>query len=166
MRGDMLEGRVAHWVRVIGFVLGRRVVTAYGVWGLRTGAFTTMTLIADNPGISQSDIALGIGLDTSSIVAIVDELEQRGYARRSRSSTDRRRNSLQLTKEGEATMRAMYQAGFDAEEPLRAEFSEAELALFLEYLARAHGCLVAQGIPPSDDPPVVASTRGRARKSD
>jgi MarR family transcriptional regulator, lower aerobic nicotinate degradation pathway regulator len=50
--------------------------------------------------VSQQDLARMLGIDPTTIVAIVDELESGGFLRRERSSTDRRRYELHLTDAG------------------------------------------------------------------
>jgi len=70
-------------------------------WGLRAGMFSALELIAANPGISQAVLSAEVGLDKSALVPIIDELEARGWVRRTRSTSDRRRNHLAITPAGE-----------------------------------------------------------------
>ncbi len=69
---------------------------------LKSGAISSLALILANPGISQSELAEQVGKDKSRIVAIIDILEERGFAHRAQSTPDRRRRALYATKEGEA----------------------------------------------------------------
>jgi DNA-binding MarR family transcriptional regulator len=135
--------RIAFRVRMLNMLLTNRIMATGSQFGLRTGAFTTMALIAANPGCSQADLAREGGLDKSGLVAIVDELEARGLARRGRVAGDRRRNSLSLTPEGEETMRAMYEVGMAAEQPIRDALSPAQLTTFLELLEVAFAAMEA-----------------------
>ena len=133
----LLVTRVAFHVRMLNLLLTNRIVGSAAPFGLRTGAFTTMALIAANAGCSQADLAREGGLDKSGLVAIVDELEARGLARRGRVAGDRRRNSLSLTPDGEEVMGAMYDAAMAAERPVRDALSPAQLATLLELLEKA-----------------------------
>lgn len=67
---------------------------------LRPGVFSTLALIAANPGLSQKTLSREVGFDKASIVAILDNMEARGWTRRQRSTTDRRRHHLFVTPEG------------------------------------------------------------------
>ena len=78
-----------------------------------------MVLISANPGYSQVELSRIGNLDKSAIVTIVDDLEKRGLAIRGRSSSDRRRNSLFLTAQGEKLMKEMHQLAMATEQPLR-----------------------------------------------
>ena len=51
-------------------------------------------------GMTQSELAKEVDLGPSTITGIVDRLEAKGYVVRTRSSTDRRRITLQLTDSG------------------------------------------------------------------
>src|SRR5688500_9607467 len=106
----LMAQRLSFRLRGLLNLLGNRVVAAHAPFGLRSGSFTTIALIAANPGCSQTDLAREGGLDRSALVAIVDELEQRGFAIRARSPVDRRRSSLYITPEGKAVMQEMFNA--------------------------------------------------------
>lgn len=151
MEEDTLHERVSHWTRLIAYFLGRRVMTANARWKLRSGGFTSLGIISENPGISQTQLARDIGLDVSSVVAILHELEERELIVRMRSHRDRRRNALEVTDKGQETLNAMIDATSMAEAPLRNEFSDAELAMFLEYLRRAHACLMSDSLSPDNE---------------
>src|SRR5689334_15056034 len=68
----------------------------------------TLHLIGANPGVSQVDLAGTLGTDRATMMAVIDRLEQRGYIQRQRSTGDRRRQELKLTRDGTSTLnRAM-----------------------------------------------------------
>jgi DNA-binding MarR family transcriptional regulator len=116
---------------------------AFEPYGLRTGSFSTMALIAANPGCSQSDIARETGVDKSVVVALVDLLEARGLAERTRSTRDRRRNALTLTAAGRAQLREMHGLALEVEAPVRAALSEAEMETLIHLNRKALQALVA-----------------------
>ena len=68
--------------------------------GLRPPHFGVMQLIARDPGITQQALADRSLIDASSMVAVVDELEQLGYAERRPHPGDRRKHAVHLTREG------------------------------------------------------------------
>ena len=133
----LLGESIGPGVRLLRNLLSSRIVVAFEPFGLRSGTFSTMALISANPGCSQSDIAKHIGTDKSIVVAIVDDLEQRGFAERKRSTQDRRRNALTLTAEGEALMQQMHKLGQAVEKPIRAKLSRQEIAQLISLTQRA-----------------------------
>ena len=68
---------------------------------LRPAEFSVLTLIADEPGQKQSEIAARLGIKRANFVALMDNLEKRGLAERRKGDIDRRSHSLHLTQEGE-----------------------------------------------------------------
>jgi DNA-binding MarR family transcriptional regulator len=130
-------------VRLLRNHLASRIMLAFEPYGLRTGSFSTMALIAANPGCSQSDIARETGVDKSVVVALVDLLEARGLAERTRSTRDRRRNALTLTAAGRAQLREMHGLALEVEAPVRAALSEAEMETLIHLNRKALQALVA-----------------------
>ena len=102
-----------------------------------------MVLISANPGYSQVELSRIGNLDKSAIVTIVDDLETRGLAIRGRSSSDRRRNSLFLTAQGETLMKEMHQRAMATERPLRDGLSTAEYDQLFELLEKARAIVAA-----------------------
>lgn len=110
-------------------------------FGLPTGSLTVMSLINQNPGSSQKELADRAGITGPGLVSVVDELENRGLVTRERSSTDRRRNMLVLTSKGERTMASLFEAVKEIETPIREEFTPEELDTFVQLLDRAVAAL-------------------------
>lgn len=146
MDWGLLSNTVGTGVRLLRNELTDRIIEAYAPFSLRSGALSTMMLIKANPGCSQSELAREVAMDDSAMVAIIDELEGRGLAVRSRSKADRRRNSLALTPAGETVMHEMIACAMEVERPIREELSEEELATFIALLRRCH--MAITGTPP------------------
>jgi DNA-binding MarR family transcriptional regulator len=78
----------------------RRLDRALAPLGLHTREFWLLALAG--PGdIPQNEMASLCGLDPSSIVAILDSLEKRGWLRRQRNPRDRRIQWVQRTEAGD-----------------------------------------------------------------
>ncbi|GGB27384.1 transcriptional regulator [Sphingomonas metalli] len=90
--------------------LSREFAQVTDRYQLRQGLFSALAIISANPGLSQIMLAREVGLDKSMAVMVVDELEQRGWAERRRSPTDRRRHALYTTEAGEAWLAEMFAA--------------------------------------------------------
>lgn len=138
-----LSHAVGTVVRLLRNDLTTRIVDAYAPFGLRSGALSTMALIKANPDCSQSEIAREVAMDDSAMVAIIDDLEARGLARRSRSTRDRRRNSLSLTPDGERVMAEMIGRAMAVERPIHEALSEQELKTLMALLRRSYNAMLA-----------------------
>ena len=68
--------------------------------GESPGRFATLTLIARNPGISQTELSYANGRDKSSLTPVVEDLVRRGLVERKRMDNDRRAYRLNLTPAG------------------------------------------------------------------
>jgi len=134
--------RVGPAVRLLRNELTARVTQAQAPFGLHSGALSTMVLIHANPGCSQSDLAGEMAIDKSVLVAIVDDLEKRGLAKRTRSEVDRRRNSLTLSPEGERVMTEMIAAASAVEQPIRDAMSAREYDQLIRLIRRSYEALL------------------------
>jgi DNA-binding MarR family transcriptional regulator len=68
--------------------------------GLRPHHFGVLTLIDSHPGCAQKELVTGSLIDPSSMVAVIDELEQLGLAERRQHPEDRRKHAVHLTAKG------------------------------------------------------------------
>lgn len=139
----MTAGYVGPKLRLLWNLLSARMMDALEPYGLRLGAFSTMALISANPGCSQIQLARAVGLDKSALVPILDELEARGLAGRTRSLQDRRRHALFLTPQGEALMERMLGPVRQAGQPIRDALSSEEHEQLIVLLERAYAALAA-----------------------
>ncbi len=72
--------------------------------GLRPPHFGVLTLIAARPGSTQQDLVDDSMIDPSSMVAVIDELEELGLAERRTHPSDRRKHAVYLTDSGNETL--------------------------------------------------------------
>ncbi len=101
-------GPLAYWV---GFNLRMAQEAAFQAFSRRSqeigespGRFATLTLIARNPGISQTELSHANGRDKSSLTPVVEDLVRRGLVERKRMNSDRRTYRLNLTRAGKKTL--------------------------------------------------------------
>jgi DNA-binding MarR family transcriptional regulator len=107
-------GPLATWV---GFNLRMAQEAAFQAFSRRSqdvgespGRFATLTLIARNPGISQTELSHANGRDKSSLTPVVEDLVRRGLVERKRLNHDRRAYCLNLTREGKKTLTMLTRA--------------------------------------------------------
>lgn len=111
----------------IGFLLAQLGAHATDVFadqvrklGITPSEAGVLRIIGRTPGISQRDLANKLGIVQSRVVTIVDRLEAAGLAVRTRSTTDRRIQQLELTDAGQATLISLRTAA-EAQESILAE---------------------------------------------
>ena len=111
---------------------------ARSVHDVSPGRAGVLMLIEANPGVTQSRLALAVGLDRSTMVGVLDHLEERALIARRRGE-DRRTNGLWLTAGGRALLATMKRRIASHERRVAARLSAAErkqLLALLEKLAR------------------------------
>jgi DNA-binding MarR family transcriptional regulator len=133
----LLAGSVGPRVRVLRNALTARSIAVSAPHGLPTGSLTVLSLVAANPGSSQTALAHRAGLNKSALVGIMDQLEQNGLITRDRSATDRRRYGVTVTAQGEQAMQALFAAVDSEEKPVRDALGAADMDVLLALLDRA-----------------------------
>jgi DNA-binding MarR family transcriptional regulator len=103
--------------------------------GVSPGRFGMLVLIEANPGVSQSRLAQEVGLDRSTLVAILDALEDTRLVER-RAGEDRRSNGLWLTRRGKAVVEKMKARVAEHEARIAARLTAVEQRHLLELLRR------------------------------
>lgn len=68
--------------------------------GLRRTTYSALSVVADNPMLSQADLAETLAIEPPNMTQIIDELLRAGLIERSRAKTDRRAYALSCTAEG------------------------------------------------------------------
>ncbi|WP_086847883.1 MarR family winged helix-turn-helix transcriptional regulator [Amycolatopsis kentuckyensis] len=100
----------------------------YAPLGVTGRQLALLALFGDGPARSQQDGAARLGVDRTTMVALVDELEAKGLVRREVAPGDRRKRLVLLTPEGERVREAGAERTRQAEalllEPLSAEDAE------------------------------------------
>ena len=83
--------------------------------GESPGRFATLTIIARNPGISQTELSHAAGRDKSSLTPVVEDLVRRGLVERKRVRQDRRAYRLNVTPAGKKTLTTLTRCAFGAQ---------------------------------------------------
>jgi DNA-binding MarR family transcriptional regulator len=98
-------------VNAVGFLLSwngqrmrHRFAEALEPLGLRPQHFGVLSVVAARPGTAQNELVALSMIDASTMVKVVDELEELGLAERRVDPHDRRRRAVHLTSRGEATL--------------------------------------------------------------
>lgn len=110
-----------------------------GQEGISVPQFGTLLLIEANPDISQSAIAHALRFDRSTLVQIIDRLEDRGLVERHVSPTDRRSHALRITDAGAGMLTELKEQAIAHEDDVAAELSPDERARLIELLRKLCG---------------------------
>jgi DNA-binding MarR family transcriptional regulator len=89
---------------------------------------------------SQQQVAQRLGVDRTTMVAIIDALEVKGIIARRPDTEDRRRNVVELTPAGQDLLRQATAASDTAEAKLLAPLSPGERDQLRDLLARVLAC--------------------------
>lgn len=73
--------------------------------GLRTMTFSALSVVAENPNLTQSQLAQTLKIERSGVVVLVDELEKADLISRNRVEGDRRSYALHTTPAGKALLK-------------------------------------------------------------
>ena len=119
--------------------------------GLTVRTCGVMNLLADQGPLSQQAIGELLGIDRTTMVEIVDQLEEAGIARRLPNPHDRRSYLVTLTAGGKGKQRRAAKAFDDAVEDFFSPLGRAERVQFTEMLQR----LLAHATGPSATDPLT-----------
>jgi DNA-binding MarR family transcriptional regulator len=109
--------------------------------GLDGRHFRVITIVGAHPGVTQQHLHEKTSIDTSSMVAVIDDLQERGLAERRTDAEDRRVRAIYLTEEGERTRQWLTRIADELQEEILAPLSDEErgtLHSLLHKLARGH----------------------------
>ena len=95
---------------------------------------SVLWLVDDLPGIAQTDLAQRLRMDRATTMAIINRLQAKHYLRRDRSAEDGRKQAP----EGQAMLSRAKFAIAEHEAWVKRHFSDKEVKLLLELLARIH----------------------------
>jgi DNA-binding MarR family transcriptional regulator len=128
-----LSGEVPVLEDFFGYALKRAYVVFYedyraalGEDGFAPRVFSALALVVQYPNITQSAVARHLGVIRSGLVAIIDELEARGYVTRTSVPGDRRVQALVPTEAGKAAYLQAKTVVQSHEAELLADFTDAE----------------------------------------
>lgn len=103
------------------------------------GQFGVLVLIAANPGLSQSALARAVGVERSTMVAVIDRLQARGLVERRRSAADRRSYALGLSAAGRRLLVRLKPMVRRHDRRVTKRLDAAEKATLIGLLRRLHG---------------------------
>ena len=122
-------------------------MSALAPTGLHVRQYGLLLVLATEGPLSQGELAEWVRTDRTTMVALVDDLEERGYVRRERNPLDRRAYLLQLTPEGRRAPTRVRTLMRRAENQLLRSLDDREREQLVELLGKI---AVDIGRPPSE----------------
>ncbi|MEU6036088.1 MarR family transcriptional regulator [Actinomadura sp. NPDC047616] len=115
--------------------------------GINVRGFAVLLALPMYGPVSQRDLISHIGIDKSTMVRLIDELEDGGLVSRERAPQDRRAYSIVLTRRGEQTLTKARRIAEQAGEHIFGRLTDAERRHLVDLLRR----LAEQPVPPQPD---------------
>jgi DNA-binding MarR family transcriptional regulator len=131
---DELAGRLGYLLKHVQQRLFQASVPAMAPFGIDGRELAVLTVLAAGQPLSQQQAADRLGVDRTTMVAHVDDLEAKKLVERHRSPEDRRRNIVELTAAGRDCLRAAARARDKVEREFLAPLGAEDAASFVRAL--------------------------------
>jgi DNA-binding MarR family transcriptional regulator len=114
-----------------------RVAEALGSVGLTPALFGVLNFLGARKGAIQQEIGSAMGIDPSTMVSLIDELETAALAKRRPHPTDRRAREVVITAKGRRLLERGRQMANQVEDEVLGGLTAAERRELLSLLRRA-----------------------------
>jgi DNA-binding MarR family transcriptional regulator len=132
-----LTSRLGYLLKHAQLRLKQLTDAALAPYGLLGRDLAVLLVLDGGEPASQQEAARRLGVDRTTMVALLDALEAKGLVTRHPAADDRRRNVVELTAHGRETLRAATEAGDQAERVFLASVSEEDARVLKESLRAA-----------------------------
>jgi DNA-binding MarR family transcriptional regulator len=105
--------------------------------GLTTALFALLNVLGTREGAIQQELGSEMGIDPSTMVALIDQLEAKGLAKRRPRPTDRRAREVVITPKGRKVLERAQRLAMQVEDEVLRGLSGAERRRMLALLRRA-----------------------------
>jgi DNA-binding MarR family transcriptional regulator len=131
-KASAAPGIANRWPTLLMIKLGRitmhRFTEALAPYGIRPRHVAALIELRDYGELTQQGLCGHLHLDPTNLVAILNELEKRGYATRRRDPEDRRRHLVEVSKKGLAVIDEVSEVMDGVEDDLLAGLDPVERA--------------------------------------
>src|ERR671911_843920 len=114
-----------------------RTAEALGSLGLTTALFALLNVLGTREGAIQQELGSAMGVDPSTMVSLIDQLETAGLAKRRPRPTDRRAREVVITPKGRRLLERSRRMASQVEDEVLSGLSAAERGQLLTLLRRA-----------------------------
>ncbi len=159
--GDRAPSTLAFLLSQVGIHASRQFAERIAEVDLNPPLFRVLNLVDAAEGQSQQAIGAAIQVPASRMVALVDELEQRGLVERRPDPGDRRVRALYLTRKGRSSLARGREIAEAHEEELTRGMSETDRARLTKLLQKmVDQQAIGKGVHPGLTGGEVAETQG------
>jgi len=130
----VLPGLIGYQLRLAQRAIFADFADSVGEDGISPGLFGILVVIGENPGLTQQALANAAHLDRSTVVTVIDKLEERALVER--HAADRRSNGLFLADKGTALLRTLKRKVAQHERRVVRDLSERERMQLVSLLQR------------------------------
>ncbi|MFI9361169.1 MarR family winged helix-turn-helix transcriptional regulator [Kitasatospora sp. NPDC053057] len=131
---DPLSTRLGYLLKHAHLRYAEASASALAPLGIDGRELAVLAVLAADVPLSQQDAAVRLGVDRTTMVALVDGLEAKALAERHRSPEDRRRNIVRLTADGRNLLRRAEGVRGEAERRFLSALPEADAEALLRAL--------------------------------
>jgi len=128
-----------------------RTAELLGSVGLTPALFAVLNVIGAREGAIQQELGLALGVDRSTMVSLIDQLEAAGLARRRPSATDRRAREIAITPKGRRLLQRARGLISQVEDEVLAGLTTEQRSKLLALLRRALYSAPAQPLWSSEE---------------
>lgn len=146
---DPLAQRLGYLLKHVQLRFAEQGAKALEPLGITGRQLAVLVVLDAGEPLSQLEAAVKLGIDRTTMVALVDELEELGLVARRKDTADRRKNIVELTDAGHAALARGNDIHRDAEKEFLAPLSPVESELFLRILQTLN---TPQGQEPPAEP--------------
>jgi MarR family transcriptional regulator, transcriptional regulator for hemolysin len=114
-----------------------RIAESLQSLGLTPALFGLLNVVGARKGANQQELGAAMGIDRSTMVLLVDELEAKGMAERRPHPSDRRAREVAITLAGSKALRSARQMATHVEDEVLRGLSDAERRELLRLLRHA-----------------------------
>jgi MarR family transcriptional regulator, lower aerobic nicotinate degradation pathway regulator len=114
-----------------------RTAEALESLGLTTALFALLNVLGTRDGAIQQELGSAMGVDPSTMVSLIDQLEAAGLANRRPRPTDRRAREVVITPKGRRVLEHARQLAMEVEDEVLRGLSGAERRRMLALIRRA-----------------------------
>jgi DNA-binding MarR family transcriptional regulator len=114
-----------------------RVAAGLGTLGLTPALFALLNVVGTRDGAIQQELGTALGIDPSTMVSLIDQLESAGLAKRRPRPTDRRAREVVITAKGRRLLERARQTVSESEDELLRGLTGAERRDLVTLLRRA-----------------------------
>ena len=106
--------------------------------GLTPALFGVLNVLAARDGAIQQQLGSAMGIDPSTMVSLIDQLESEGLAKRRPHPDDRRAREVTLTPKGRRQLKRARQLAVDAEDEVLAGLNDRERQELIKLMRQAY----------------------------